>query len=69
MHLHSRVVFYLKGNESNLIEAMVGSERDVVKISYIQNGVPYYRSFLYETAQRHFDSGNWIVVSYHSLTA
>jgi len=69
MYCHSRVIFYLNGQEDNLMEAIFGSPKDTVKVSYRHNGVPLYRGFLYETANKKFETGEWVVVGVQSLTA
>jgi|HigsolmetaAR206D_1030411.scaffolds.fasta_scaffold00003_27 hypothetical protein len=59
----SRIVFYPKGHEEVLAEALIGKTGRPVKVSYLQSGIPYYRSFLFSTAIRKFDSGEWVILS------
>lgn len=66
---HSRIIFYLKGNESILLEAITGSKKDTVQVSYLESGIPRYRGFLYPTVLKHFEAGNWVIVTQQSLVA
>lgn len=69
MYQNSRVTFHLKNNESILLEAMFGSEKEVVIVSYQESGIHAVRSFLYETAVNNIKTGKWKIVHVQPLVA
>ena len=69
MYTNSRVTFFVKGNEQISLEAMFGSENETVTVSYQEKGMPFIRGFLYKTAIRHIESGNWNVVHVQPIVA
>lgn len=68
-YTQSRIIFHMKGKEDVLLEALVGSEGETVKVSYRMGGIPFYRGFLYETAKKHLVAGDWVIISQQSLVA